>query len=1060
MKRLLSILMAAIVAMVLCTGSARAVEITWPEPGWPGIFEPNQLLTLNLEMDPNDWNDICLNGMLWDDVNQVYYTPDDPNIYELEFPAWFWMTGEEDLKIVVAVRHKSCDPLGDANDRHFKISLKIDINQYYGTDPGDDPNAATEWHGLKKLSLENGDDVDVVAEGLACNLHRMASGPEGYGYDDWRTNWVVLNVNGECRGVYINAEQIDKQFLRNRDIYISHNSWLYKYWGPGDFELKVGDDDFPVSPALEALCYEPFVCTKTGSILQPAGGICGRPGHLAVTQQLSEWINMQGMLTMAAVNAYIANPDELFNHNNNTYFFDFNLADIGETRKRMYFPWDQDSIMGSIDWDIYEEDGNRRMYQQVILCDNPVFRSQYNQIFRDLLDGPLTFADINDFLDMVEPVLTAALAADPYNQFDTPGAAGVAERFDQIRSWISDRIANVLAQVNQDEPPLSWAIVLLDDGFEGAVWDANWNDISHNWLKDTSIYKSGSASAHAEAGYDGYFVCDPLDASDATAITVDFWFRKDKDVGAGELSLYYHNGSNFNFVVDLSSLGGKDEWLHYTDVITDSQYFNPNFSIGIEAVAPKNEDAWVDDVLITKEVFDSDNDGIPDETDNCPSVYNPDQDDVDGDGVGDDCDNCPYTYNPTQPDLDGDGVGNVCDNCWKLSNDQTDTDLDDYGDDCDNCPGISKDQTDYDAETYGNDCDNCPFVFNPDQTDVDLDDVGDDCDNCPDDYNPDQSDVDADGLGDLCDNCPDVYNPDQTDTDADGMGDACDDDDDNDGVPDISDNCPLTPNPGQEDDDSDGIGNVCDNCPAVANPGQEDLDGDGVGDLCDNCPEISNPAQTDTDGDGAGDDCDGCPTDPDKTEPGICGCGIPDTDTDGDGTPDCIDNCPADPDKIAEGICGCGVPDTDTDSDGTPDCIDGCPTDPNKIDPGTCGCGVPDTDTDSDGTPDCIDNCPDVNNPGQEDSDSDGIGDLCDNCPDAANPAQTDTDADGIGDECECDRANLDGIDPVNFGDFAILALDWLETGPGLAGDTNWDQDVDIHDLAQIAQYWLSSCGP
>ena len=37
---------------------------------------------------------------------------------------------------------------------------------------------------------------------------------------------------------------------------------------------------------------------------------------------------------------------------------------------------------------------------------------------------------------------------------------------------------------------------------------------------------------------------------------------------------------------------------------------------------------------------------------------------------------------------------------------------------------------------------------------------------------------------------------------------------------------------------------------------------------------------------------DNCPDDPDKTEPGICGCGQPDTDGDSDGTPDCNDNCP------------------------------------------------------------------------------------------------------------------------------------------------------------------------
>lgn len=57
---------------------------------------------------------------------------------------------------------------------------------------------------------------------------------------------------------------------------------------------------------------------------------------------------------------------------------------------------------------------------------------------------------------------------------------------------------------------------------------------------------------------------------------------------------------------------------------------------------------------------DTDRDGIPDSSDNCPKVSNPDQKDSDGDGVGDACDNCPSTANPDQKDSDGNGVGDVC----------------------------------------------------------------------------------------------------------------------------------------------------------------------------------------------------------------------------------------------------------------------------------------------------------------------------------------------------------------------------------------------------------------
>lgn len=58
---------------------------------------------------------------------------------------------------------------------------------------------------------------------------------------------------------------------------------------------------------------------------------------------------------------------------------------------------------------------------------------------------------------------------------------------------------------------------------------------------------------------------------------------------------------------------------------------------------------------------------------------------------------------------------------------------------------------------------------------------------------------------------------------------------------------------------------------------------------------------------GACENGDCCPTDPDKTEPLLCGCNVSDHDADSDGTPDCNDSCPDDPDKVEPGACGCGV---------------------------------------------------------------------------------------------------------------------------------------------------------
>ena len=46
----------------------------------------------------------------------------------------------------------------------------------------------------------------------------------------------------------------------------------------------------------------------------------------------------------------------------------------------------------------------------------------------------------------------------------------------------------------------------------------------------------------------------------------------------------------------------------------------------------------------------------------------------------------------------------------------------------------------------------------------------------------------------------------------------------------------------------------------------------------------------------------------------------------------------------------------------------------------------------------------------------------------------------------------------VEFDDFARFAESWLLTGPGLKGDIDQDDDVDMDDLSWLADFWLCYC--
>ena len=199
---------------------------------------------------------------------------------------------------------------------------------------------------------------------------------------------------------------------------------------------------------------------------------------------------------------------------------------------------------------------------------------------------------------------------------------------------------------------------------------------------------------------------------------------------------------------------------------------------------------------------DTDEDGVPDASDNCPNVPNADQVDSDDDTVGDVCDDCPQDANKTDPGECGCG----------LQDTGSDGDRDGVADCIDNCPAD-------------------PGKSNPGECGCGVAD----------------DDSDGDGAPDCDDECPGDSN--KTEPGACGCG-VTDDDSDGDGAPDCDDECPgdsKKTEPGEcgcgvTDDDSDGDGvlDCNDECPDDSNksePGacgcgvaDDDADGDGLAD--------------------------------------------------------------------------------------------------------------------------------------------------------------------------------------------------------------------------------------
>lgn len=182
-------------------------------------------------------------------------------------------------------------------------------------------------------------------------------------------------------------------------------------------------------------------------------------------------INMNGFLTLLAADVFQGNGDATLTKGKNFYFADFFAG-----RKRMYLPWDRDSSLTNrgVDKSIYAGSG-----PYAVMIDVPELRTQYNQIFNDLMCGPC----LSSFLDEIEPILTPVLATDLNGKFGD--ASSIAAQFTKLRTWLNDRAAFVVAEIEGYQPCPNFDIVLNEfmAGNAGFLEDPDEPDEFPDWLE-------------------------------------------------------------------------------------------------------------------------------------------------------------------------------------------------------------------------------------------------------------------------------------------------------------------------------------------------------------------------------------------------------------------------------------------------------------------------------------------------------------------------------------------------------------------------------------------------
>jgi hypothetical protein len=149
---------------------------------------------------------------------------------------------------------------------------------------------------------------------------------------------------------------------------------------------------------------------------------------------------------------------------------------------------------------------------------------------------------------------------------------------------------------------------LIDnEGFEGDWPPIGWSEdpATSNWNKESDRAYEGTFSADFDGGpggVSGNLLSPSLNCSgsNVTAIYVKFWAYSYRG-SANTYFLDYYDGNNWNQITRLDNFGA-DSWTHYTEKITDSQFFVSNFRIRwrVTGFLP-NRNYFVDVVNVTVE---------------------------------------------------------------------------------------------------------------------------------------------------------------------------------------------------------------------------------------------------------------------------------------------------------------------------------------------------------------------------------------------------------------------------------------------------------------------------
>lgn len=364
------------------------------------------------------------------------------------YPATF-IYDHTDTLYNVGVRMK-----GNTSRESKKLSFKIDVDEYVDQ----------TYQGLKTFNLNgNHNDPSISREYISANMMAAA------GNKSLRANPVQLYLNGALRGIYSNAEQINKKFLESR--FTENKGNLYKCSWPAELKWlgsnqQLYKDIINPSP-LNERAYE-LKTNESADDYSDLVALINVVNNTPASQfqaAIDTIFDVQAYLKVLATEILIGHWDNYFYNKNNYY-----LYHTQTTKKFVYLPYDMDNTWG-VQWGVSNIDV-RNIYDWGKLSNStspltykilavPQFKKDYETYLRQLCQTSYTEARLFGVLDSIKSILTAAVAEDPFYNNTVPTDYGYttaqwAQSYTQpiddhatvgLKPFITNRRNSVLAQL-------------------------------------------------------------------------------------------------------------------------------------------------------------------------------------------------------------------------------------------------------------------------------------------------------------------------------------------------------------------------------------------------------------------------------------------------------------------------------------------------------------------------------------------------------------------------------------------------------------------------------------